>query len=191
MATIQLLQPDRIVLEDAIAAGAIVEVTDGRITDLRFTPDPAARRLAGTLLPGFVDLQVNGAGGYAVDEATPTALDEIAETVGQHGAAAFLPTLITAPFDRLLEQIRAVADWLEGREHREGQPTAVGAHPLGIHVEGPFLTTPGAHDASALVDPTPARVQALIEAGRGTIQLVTPRAVTPGRGACGRDAARG
>ena len=85
----------------------------------------------------------------------------------QGGAAAFLPTLITAPFARLLEQLAAVAAWIE-----TGGPDD-GAEPLGVHLEGPFLEVSGAHDDGLFLDPTADRVEAVLKAARGRLRLVT------------------
>lgn len=158
---------ERAVLPDTVAADVRIAAMDGRITAIDRAPaGDASERLRGTLLPGCVDLQVNGAGGAACDTATPDALDTVARAVLAGGAAAFLPTLITAPWDTLLQQVRAVAQWI--RTWR-----GAGAEPLGLHLEGPFLRTPGAHDASCLCDPTPERVQQLLAAANGTLKLVT------------------
>jgi N-acetylglucosamine-6-phosphate deacetylase len=158
---------DRAVLPHAIAAGTRVAAIDGRIVAVDQTAaGPAARRLRGTLLPGCVDLQVNGAGGRSVDEATGDALDAVARAVLAGGAVAFLPTLITAPWPRLLDQIAAVAAWVT-------RWRGDGAEPLGLHVEGPFLQSPGAHDAAHFVDPTPERVAQLLAAAGGRLRLVT------------------
>ncbi len=173
-----LLRPHAIALADGLAtAGTEVLIEDGVVKSIgsamtadRMTADRTVD-VDGLLLPGMIDLQVNGAGGRSVDEATPDALDTVARAVAVGGAAAFLPTLITAPFETLCAQIRAVADWIESG------PTD-GAVPLGIHAEGPFLEVRGAHDEDAFVDPTPERVDALVEAGRGHLALVT---VAPGR----------
>ncbi len=169
--TTHLLQPERIVLPDAIAVGALVEITDGIIRDIRFGKDPSARPIPGTLLPGLIDLQVNGAGGRSVQEASKEALDHIAQIVGEHGASAFLPTLITEEWSALLAQVRGLAQWIESYG-------GTGATPLGIHVEGPFLINAGAHDPSWLIDPTPERIDELLDAGDGKIRLVT---LAPGR----------
>lgn len=123
------------------------------------------------LLPGFIDLQVNGGHGRDVAEATDEALDAVSAAAFDGGAVAFLPTLITAPFADLLQQLTRVAGWIE---RWRGQ----GAEPLGIHLEGPFLEVAGAHDADAFVDPTPERVAALLAAARGRLALVT---LAPGR----------
>jgi len=170
---------DLAALPDRTVAGARVRVRDGQVVDVVAAPAPAAaRRIAGTLLPGFVDLQVNGAGGRSVAEATPDALEQVAQAVWDGGAVAFLPTLITAPWDVLLRQVTAVAEWIGSRDSN-----ADGAEPLGLHVEGPFLEVAGAHDAAALIDPTPERIAALIDAARGRLRLVTLASSRPGAAA--------
>ena len=168
-----LVHADAAVLAGGTVSGATVLVEDGVVTAVGDETAQADRtvRARGTLLPGPIDLQVNGAGGRGVDEADPEALDAIAAQVASGGACAFLPTLITAAFERLLEQTARVAEWI-------GSRTAQGATPLGIHLEGPFLEVAGAHDASCFVDPTAQRVDALIEAARGQLRLVT---LAPGR----------
>ncbi|MCA8966860.1 MAG: hypothetical protein KDC48_18405, partial [Planctomycetes bacterium] len=66
---------DRVVLPATVLSGARVAAVDGRIVAIdQVAAGPNAVRLRGTLLPGFVDLQVNGMGGRSVDEATPAAL---------------------------------------------------------------------------------------------------------------------
>lgn len=158
---------DRAALPDTVQAGSRIAAIDGNVVAIdQVAGGPGATRLRGTLLPGFVDLQVNGAGGRSVDEGTKDALDTVAEAVWNGGAVAFLPTLITAPWPRLLQQVDAVAHWIE---HWSG----TGAEPLGLHLEGPFLEASGAHDADHFVDPTPERVQQLLAAARGRLRLLT------------------
>ena len=147
---------DRLVQPDTISAGMRIECRAGRITAIDRQPaGAAALRLRGTLMPGFLDLQVNGGGGHSVDEATPAALDTTAAASFAGGATAFLPTLITAPWDRLLQQVAAVARWIRAWNGH-------GAEPIGLHLEGPFLDSPGVHDAACFVDPSPARVRELL-----------------------------
>lgn len=165
---------DRAVLPHLVQTGTRIAAIDGRIAAIdQEAAGPTAQRLRGTLLPGFVDLQCNGAGGRSVDEGSTAALDTIAAAVWQGGAVAFLPTLISAPWDRLLEQVEAVAAWIDGWK-------GDGAEPLGIHLEGPFLTAPGAHDPAHFVDPTPALLQELFDAARGRLRLVTIANARPG-----------
>lgn len=147
-----------------------IAVADGRIVDI--VPQAASvLDLDGLLLPGCIDLQVNGAGGRDANEATVEALDTIADATWRGGAVAFLPTLVTAPLPQLIERTRAVAQWIASWR---GQ----GAEPLGIHLEGPFLEVEGAHDESAFVDPSAERVDALLAAAGGRLALVT---LAPGR----------
>jgi len=177
------LQADAVVLPQAVAAHALVEVEEGvirRVGHWDPVPDPAStRRLDGFLLPGLLDLQVNGAGGRSVDEATGDALDTVARAVRAGGATAFLPTLVTAPLARLLEQLSAVAKWIDGF-------AGAGAQPLGIHLEGPFLQNPGAHDPSHFVLPTPEIIHALLQAAQGRLRLVTLAPGVPGAPAATR-----
>ncbi|MGB3967317.1 MAG: N-acetylglucosamine-6-phosphate deacetylase, partial [Planctomycetota bacterium] len=80
---------DRAVLPHVVQAGARIAAVDGRIVAIdQLAAAPGASRLHGTLLPGFVDLQVNGAGGRSVDEASDDALDTVAAAVGRGGACA-------------------------------------------------------------------------------------------------------
>lgn len=172
--TTHLLRPTSLVRDDQLVEGEGVLVEDGRI--LAVGPDLSGdteEALDGTLLPGAIDLQVNGAGGRSVEEATPEALGVVAETVRAGGATSFLPTLITAPFDALLDQVRAVAAWCETYD-------GPGARPLGLHVEGPFLEVAGAHDSQHFIDPSPERVEALLEAAGGALRLLTLAPVREG-----------
>ena len=171
-----LVQPDAAILGDNVAEGACVLVRDGFIVGVGdFARDEADRvqRVEGLLLPGLIDLQVNGAGAHGVEEATVNALDAIARQVWAGGAVAFLPTLITASIDVLCVRLAAVAAWIVGRSERDEH-----ADPVGIHLEGPFLEAVGAHDEAWFCDPTPDRVDALLEAAAGQLALVT---LAPGR----------
>ena len=176
------MQPDGVLLEHTTRTRGWVLVTDGVVTAVGDGETPAppdsdhTLDIEGVLLPGLIDLQTNGAGGHNVDEATPTALDVVARRVWAGGATAFLPTLITAPFDMLCDQLDAVVTWIEARTI--AKPTAEAATPLGVHLEGPFLEIAGAHDASWFCDPDPGRLDRLLQVGRGRIALVT---LAPGR----------
>lgn len=163
-----LLQPTAVALDATIALGRSVLVRDGVIEQVGGNAATADRTqvLDGTLLPGAIDLQVNGAGGHSVGEADDAALDEVARAVLAGGAVAFLPTMITAPFPRLLERLERVAAWIARGRHRF-------AVPLGIHLEGPFLATAGAHLEAHFVDPTPERIAAVLASARGQLRLVT------------------
>ena len=94
----------------------------------------------GLLMPGFIDLQVNGGGGVLFNnDPTVDTIRAIGAAHRRYGTTGFLPTLITDRFDVMRAAIAAV-----GQAIREGVPGV-----LGIHLEGPFLNAErkGAHDA--------------------------------------------
>jgi N-acetylglucosamine-6-phosphate deacetylase len=94
-----------------------------------------------TVLPGFVDTQVNGGGGVLFNtEPTVEGIASIARAHARHGTTTLLPTFVTDDLDRLERAIAAVREAIA-----EGVPGIAG-----IHIEGPFLAAEkkGAHDAS-------------------------------------------
>lgn len=105
------------------------------------------------MLPGFIDLQINGA--FGVDlTADPTGIATLSQHLPQHGVTAFLPTIITSPID-CYANILTTCDLT---------PVPGGAHPLGLHLEGPFLHPDrrGAHNSDHLCLPTPENLTQLL-----------------------------
>ena len=96
-------------------------------------------------MPGFIDLQINGAYGIDVMSATPEELLEISRRLPIEGTTAWLPTVITAPFERIERAARAIDEAMaEQCERRRaitaGSRTECEAAILGIHLEGPFIS---------------------------------------------------
>jgi N-acetylglucosamine-6-phosphate deacetylase len=110
---------------------------------------PDAQIVDGTgliLVPGFIDLQLNGAFGHDFT-ADPTSIWPAAAGLPRYGVTSFLPTIITSPLDRVSSAQEVMAD---------GPASAwSGATPLGLHLEGPFLNAKkkGAHNPSYLRRP--------------------------------------
>lgn len=99
----------------------------------------------GLLVPGFIDLQVNGGGGALLNsETTIEGVRTICTAHARYGTTALLPTLITDTPAKTAEAIAAVRGAIEA-----GVPGC-----LGIHIEGPHLSVArkGAHDP-ALIRP--------------------------------------
>ncbi len=101
----------------------------------------------GWIVPGFIDVQINGA--HGIDVTTePERIDELGAALVRYGVTAFVPTVITCP-----ESVRraALAAWA-GRD----PAGATGAVPLGLHLEGPMLSPvrKGAHPADLLAAPS-------------------------------------
>jgi N-acetylglucosamine-6-phosphate deacetylase len=116
-------------------------------------PDATVIEADGLLAaPGFIDLQCNG--GLGVDLASePERLWELAAALPRWGVTAWLPTIVTSPIGIVERALEALA---------AGPPDGwVGAAPLGLHLEGPFLapTKKGAHAEALLRSPTLAAVE--------------------------------
>ena len=80
---------------------------------------------------GFIDTHIHGIGGRGADEADPKAILHMSEILPQYGVTSFIPTCCTAKEDLLIKKIKAI-NKTKGKEK--------GAHILGIHLEGPFLS---------------------------------------------------
>jgi N-acetylglucosamine-6-phosphate deacetylase len=153
-----------------ILSPGYVVVSAGRVTGAGAGPPPRPAGLElprGLLVPGFVDLQVNGYYGEEFATAGPAGWAEVVSRLPATGTTAFLPTIITAPAARLAASLRTA------RALRAGLPP--GARMLGMHAEGPFISPrrKGAHNAAWITDPTPAAVEDLLAAGDGLLRLVT------------------
>jgi N-acetylglucosamine-6-phosphate deacetylase len=153
----------------AMAGGVVTAVGQGAPPR---TPDVALAD--GMLLPGFVDLQVNG---YFGEEFLTSGADGWARvTTGlpQTGTTAFLPTFVTAPPGALTAGLRAASALIPD--------LPAGARVLGVHVEGPFISPAwkGAHNEAWITEPTAGAVAELLEAGRGVLRLVTLAPERPG-----------
>ena len=139
----------RILAGDRIVTGQTVLLADGRIEAIALPTDPRCRDAASVdlegqlLLPGFIDVQVNGGGGVLFnDDPSPESIRAIGAAHRQYGTTGFLPTLISDDLDTIAQAIAAVQSSLDAR-----RPGA-----LGIHIEGPFLNWArrGVHDPKHL-----------------------------------------
>jgi len=132
----------------------IVIMRDGLIEAVGRSSDLAvpekAQVLDGTgllLVPGFIDLQLNGAFGLDFTE-KPQSIWKVAAHLPRYGVTSFLPTIITSPLSRIHE---AQIVWAKGPPSDYN-----GSTPLGLHIEGPFLNPAkkGAHNPAYLRPPT-------------------------------------
>ena len=128
---------------------------------------------AGLLVPGFIDVQVNGGGGALLnDNPTVTTVRRIAESHRRFGTTGMLPTVITDTPEILSQAIAAVK-----AARAENIPGV-----LGIHIEGPFLDQErkGAHEAQFIRVMTEADVAQIANADCGSIMLtLAPNRVAP------------
>ncbi|WP_243042053.1 N-acetylglucosamine-6-phosphate deacetylase [Dyella sedimenti] len=150
--------------------GLAVLVRGERIEAIARAGDP---RVAGAqvhdlggrlLLPGFIDVQVNGGGGVLFNaEPTIEALAAIGAAHRKFGTTGFLPTLITDTSDVMRRALDAVDAAIE-----QGVPGV-----LGIHLEGPFLAPArkGIHDARLFRLPDADDLAAITRHRRGVVML--------------------
>jgi len=147
-----------------------ISVRDGVIAEVGEGPPPGSPDLmldSGVLVPGLVDLQVNGYYGVDLADCDPDGWALVARRLPETGTTAFLPTFITAPVPTLATELRSAA--------KKAEAVTAGARVLGVHLEGPFLSPAraGAHRQDWIVPPSPAAVTELLEAGRGLLRLMT------------------
>jgi N-acetylglucosamine-6-phosphate deacetylase len=115
-----------------LSQGIISKIIPGR--------DPGADlAVDGIIVPGLVDLQVNGAYGCDFTNAATT-INQVAQHLLETGVTAFMPTVITSAFDAYPTRLAEISQAM--REAGGNQ-----AHVLGVHLEGPYLNPlrKGAH----------------------------------------------
>ena len=123
---------------------------------------PATILDADIVSPGLVDLQVNGANGAEVGDETG-AIEGISRWLAQTGVTAWLPTVVTADAGLYQGVFEAYAS----------VDTSIGATPLGLHLEGPFLAPArkGAHQLRYIEAATDELFESWL--GQESIRLVT------------------
>ena len=161
----------------------IVVVEDGHITALRSRSD--AEISAGRLLdfpnlilaPGFIDIHIHGGAGRDAMEADESALAQIERQLVQHGVTAYLPTTVTASQEKILNALDGLGRLIGASNNNRGR-----AVPLGIHLEGPFISHEkrGVHPPQDLLPPSPQALERFWQASSGTIRMMTIAPELPG-----------
>src|SRR5271166_5223956 len=155
-----LIAASRVISASGTALGAkgvlapgYVSCEDGKIAAVGTGPPPRHPDVVlpdGVLLPGFVDLQVNGYFGVELDRADAVGWATVASRLAETGTTAFLPTFITCPLTDMIDSLRRTAATIPDLMAGHGQ-----ARVLGIHLEGPFISAKraGAHNTKWIRKP--------------------------------------
>lgn len=162
---------------------AMMVVEDGRIaamgkrTASELPPGANIRNFPeGILAPAFFDVHIHGAAGHDVMEGTAAALGCVGRFLGSRGTGAFLATTVSAPLDATLRSLEGLALVIAQA------PVQGEARPIGIHLEGPFLShgKRGAHPANRLLAPDIGVFDRMFEAAEGNVRLMTLAPELPG-----------
>jgi N-acetylglucosamine-6-phosphate deacetylase len=122
------------------------------------------------LTPGLIDIHIHGAAGHDVMEASEEALSAIEQLLARHGVTSYCPTTVTAPKDHTL---RSLVELAQVMSCRPADPAR--AQPLGIHLEGPFLSH-ARHGVHSPIYLQPAMVglwREMQDAAAGQIRMLT------------------
>ena len=162
-------------------------VEDGRVTELFSLSGTTSNHNFplvdfgnATLTPGFLDIHIHGGAGLDVMLAAPSELPRLGKFLTTHGVTGYFPTTVAAPLDATCKALDQLANAVEAAESAANG--SVGARPLGIHLEGPFLSHKrrGVHPPENLLEPTIAIFDRLWQAARGHVKMLTIAPEIPG-----------
>ncbi|WP_420237041.1 N-acetylglucosamine-6-phosphate deacetylase [Telmatobacter bradus] len=168
---ISMLHHPMVVIEDGLIVSISTRASKELPAQAQVLDYPGA-----TLAPAFFDVHIHGCSGHDVMEATPEALRAVGSFLASRGTGSYLATTVTAPLDATLRSLSGLAKLLS-------QPTPEAqARPLGIHLEGPFLSHQkrGVHPPADLLEPSCATFDRLYEAAEGHVRLMTLAPELPG-----------
>ncbi len=120
-----------------------------------------------SVTPGFIEPHIHGSGGVDVMAGTYESLNAVSRIVARHGTTAFLPTTVSSPPEVLTQAVERLGSLIP--EHFDG------AQPLGIHLEGPFISAAkrGTHKPANIASPDSTLLEHWIRVSGKSLRLLT------------------
>ncbi|ADD45831.1 N-acetylglucosamine-6-phosphate deacetylase [Stackebrandtia nassauensis] len=161
-----LLANAKVVVPDGVVPGT-VHVEDGRVASISEVDE---QDVTGWIVPGFVDIHCHGGDGASYTVGDAAQARKVAAFHLRNGTTTTLASLVSSPFELMLDAVHNFRPLVE-----EGVLA-------GIHFEGPYLAESrcGAQNPEALRDPDIRELDKLVEAGAGTVRMMTIAPERPG-----------
>lgn len=134
------------------------------------------------LAPGFIDIHIHGGAGIDVMRAALGEFPRLDGFLATHGVTGYFPTTVAAPLDQTCAALERIAQTIEAAQDFHSNNDTARALPLGIHLEGPFLShrRRGVHPPENLMAPTVQIFERLWQAARGNVRMMTIAPELPG-----------
>ena len=148
----------------------VISVEDGHIVRIESGDANGSKE---TLTAAFFDIHVHGARSFDFMASDAAGIAEVGRFLVTRGVAHYLPTTVTAPLDLTLKALERLAHAIEHPvTGAAGGPVAV---PVGIHLEGPFVShgKRGVHPEVSIREPNIELFDRFQAAARGHIRLMT------------------
>ena len=174
---ISTIRARRLVTDTGVVEYPVVSVEDGRIAGVEAGEPNGSEE---TLTAAFFDVHVHGAMGRDFMASGAAEIAEVGRFLAGRGVGHYLATTVTASVDRTLSALERLADAIEAAR---GQGATEGvAKPVGIHLEGPFVSHAkrGVHPEASLLEPSVEMFDRMQTAARGEIRLITLAPELPG-----------
>lgn len=160
----------------SVMKNCAIYIKDGKIADLysekRFKQKTFSSKVRvidleeKLILPGFIDTHIHGSGGFSTDDADDKSVLGLSKFLGNFGVTSFIPTISASPEKELYNKMNAILKAM-GKEK--------GANILGMHLEGPFLSSDriGGQLAEGISPVDMSLMEKIVKAGRGKIINMT------------------
>ena len=169
------IQHGTVISPDQTITDSVIIIEDGRIQAIepriQLTDSPDKTEIIDAtnflVMPGLIDIHVHGGAGSDTMDATRQGLNVMSSFFVQHGVTSYLPTTGSQSFEAISRVVENFA---------RDKTSYTGAQPLGIHIEGPYLsnTYRGAHPEKWLRDPAPKEYSSWFKTGAIRSMTIAP-----------------